>query len=393
MDSRPGQQRPFRLRTITAGTRLESPVDRATLQASMDFLGKARRRFAENGYEVQTLRVASQPAAEFLVGLSGAEALAALCELDQTVAEEGVLLSVGPVNTGAAPDELAPWVTEVVAATSHLSASVEVASSTRAPDHEASRAAAVAVAGIAGATSGGEGNFRFAAAANILPGTPFFPVAYHEGEEAFSIGLESAGLVTKAFTGAAELNEGRERLHAVLETELAPIEALAHEIARREDRRYLGIDVSPAPGLDDSIAAAIEELSGVAFGDTSTLTVCAAITQVLQRLPVTTCGYSGLMLPVLEDRVLAQRAGENRFGIQELLLFSSVCGTGLDLVPLAGDTPTAVLAALIGDVATLSSKLGKPLSARLFPVPGKSAGDLVSFENPHLVDCVVMGLE
>jgi uncharacterized protein (UPF0210 family) len=241
----------------------------------------------------------------------------------------------------------------------------------------------VAVAGIAGATSGGEGNFRFAAAANILPGTPFFPVAYHEGEEAFSIGLESAGLVTKAFTGAAELNEGRERLHAVLETELAPIEALAHEIARREDRRYLGIDVSPAPGLDDSIA----------FGDTSTLTVCAAITQVLQRLPVTTCGYSGLMLPVLEDRVLAQRAGENRFGIQELLLFSSVCGTGLDLVPLAGDTPTAVLAALIGDVATLSSKLGKPLSARLFPVPGKSAGDLVSFENPHLVDCVVMGLE
>ncbi|MEE9562274.1 MAG: DUF711 family protein [Thermoanaerobaculia bacterium] len=393
MRSTPAQQRPFRLRTITAGARLESPVDRATLRASMDFLDKAQRQFEENGYEVQMARIASQPAAEYLAGLSGAEALEALCELDLTVAEGGVLLSVGPVNTGSAPDELAPWVAEVVAATSHLSASVEVASSSRGVDLEACRTAAEVMARIAGATSGGEGNFRFAAAANIQPGTPFFPVAYHDGEEAFSIGLESAGLVKIAFTDAADLSDAKERLRALLEAELAPVEALGHEIARREDWRYLGIDVSPAPGLDDSIAEAIELLSGVAFGGASTLTVCAAITEVLQRLPVTTCGYSGLMLPVLEDRVLAQRAGENRYGVEELLLFSSVCGTGLDVVPLAGDTPVDAVAALIGDVATLSSKLGKPLSARLFLVPGKSAGDLVSFENPHLTDCVVMGLD
>jgi len=359
----------------------------------MDFLDKAQRRFEEKGYEVQMARITSQPAAEYLAGLSGAEALEALCELDLTVAEEGVLLSVGPVNTGSAPDELAPWIAEVVAATSHLSTSVEVASPTRALDLGACRMAAEAMARIAGATSGGEGNFRFAAAANIRPGTPFFPVAYHDGEEAFSIGLESAGLVKMAFADAADLNEGKERLQGLLEAELAPVETLAHEIARREDVRYLGIDVSPAPGLDDSIAEAIELLSGVPFGAASTLTVCAAITEVLQRLPVTTCGYSGLMLPVLEDRVLAERAGEKCFGVKELLLFSSVCGTGLDVVPLAGDTPIDAVAALIGDVATLSSKLGKPLSARLFLVPGKSAGDLVSFENPHLTDCVVMSLD
>ena len=393
MPSNPGQKRPFRLRTITAGARLESPVDRATLRASMGFLDNAQRQFEENGFEVQSVRIASQPAAEYLAGLSGAEALAALCELDLTVAEEGVLLSVGPVNTSAAPDELAPWLAEVVAATSHLSASVEVASSVRAVDLEASRTAAETMAKIAEATDGGEGNFRFAAAANIRPGTPFFPVAYHDGEEAFSIGLESAGLVERAFGEAADLNDGRQRLQALLEAELAPIEALAHEVARREGVRYLGIDVSPAPGLDDSIAGAIELASGVPFGDASTLTVCAAITEVLQHLPLTTCGYSGLMLPVLEDRVLAERAGENRFGVEELLLFSSVCGTGLDVVPLAGDTPIDAVAALIGDVATLSSKLGKPLSARLFPVPGKTAGELVSFDNPHLTDCVVMSLD
>jgi uncharacterized protein (UPF0210 family) len=393
MRSNPAQERPFRLRTITAGARLESAVDRATLRASIDFLGRAQRQFESDGFEVQSVRIASQPAADYLAGLNGDEALAALCELDLAVAEEGVLLSVGPVNTGAAPAELAPWLAEVVSATSHVSASVEVASAARAPDLEATRTAAETMTRIAAATSGGEGNFRFAAAANIRPGTPFFPVAYHDGEEAFSIGLESAGLVKAAFAGAADLKEGKERLRELLEAELAPVEALAHEIARRENVRYLGIDVSPAPGLDDSIAEAIELLSGVVFGGASTLTVCAAITEILRDLPVTTCGYSGLMLPVLEDRVLAQRAGENRFGVEELLLFSSVCGTGLDVVPLAGDAPLEAVAALIGDVAALSDKLGKPLSARLFLVPGKSAGDLVSFENPHLTDCMVMSLD
>ena len=50
------------------------------------------------------------------------------------------------------------------------------------------------------------------------------------------------------------------------------------------------------------------------------------------------CGYCGLMLPVLEDPVLAQRAGEGRYSVRDLLLYSSVCGTGLDVVPVPGDT-------------------------------------------------------
>lgn len=96
------------------------------------------------------------------------------------------------------------------------------------------------------------------------------------------------------------------------------------------------------------------------------------------------------MLPVLEDTVLAQRAIEGRYGVSDLLLYSSVCGTGLDVVPLPGDIAREELAALIGDVAALSQKYQKALSARLFPVPGKKAGEMVSFDNPYLTDCVVM---
>src|SRR5256885_3068821 len=74
------------------------------------------------------------------------------------------------------------------------------------------------------------------------------------------------------------------------------------------------------------------------------------------------CGYSGLMLPVLEDPVLARRASEGRFSVRDLLLYSSVCGTGRDVVPLPGDSRADRLAALIADVAALSTKLRKPLS-------------------------------
>jgi uncharacterized protein (UPF0210 family) len=99
------------------------------------------------------------------------------------------------------------------------------------------------------------------------------------------------------------------------------------------------------------------------------------------------------MLPILEDPVLAQRASEGRIRVSELLLFSSVCGTGLDVVPLAGDASADSMGRLIGDVATLSHRLRKPLSARLFPVPGKTVGETATFNDPLLFACKTLPLD
>ena len=108
------------------------------------------------------------------------------------------------------------------------------------------------------------------------------------------------------------------------------------------------------------------------------------MTSVIRDLPIRTCGYCGLMLPVLEDQVLAKRVSEDRFDLRDLLLYSSVCGTGLDMVPLPGDVSTETLAGIIADVAALSNRLRKPLSARLYLVPGKAPGELAHFDNPYL---------
>jgi len=94
------------------------------------------------------------------------------------------------------------------------------------------------------------------------------------------------------------------------------------------------------------------------------------------------------MLPVLEDTTLAART--SLFTLHSLLLYSTVCGTGLDTVPLPGDTSADALAAILLDLATLAAKLGKPLTARLMPIPGSCAGDETHFDFEYFAGARVM---
>ena len=384
----------FRIRTITAGVNLRNTSDLATVEAAIGFLQRAKKKFEDEGYEIQTLRIATQPLPEYLNGKSRLAALADLRAIDGVVSSKNVLFSIGPVITDDRYDPDFPsWATQLVKETKNINFSVTVASPERGIHRQTTLTAAEAIVAISKSSPGGEGNFRFTAAANCLAGTPFFPVAYHQGAQAFSIGLESPGLLQEAFRDSKDIEDAKAKLKTLLESELRPVEKLAVQIARDDHREYRGIDVSPAPAKDRSIGAAIEALTRVPFGSASTLAACAAITDVLKSLNIKTCGYSGLMLPVLEDPVLAQRAAEGLYSVRELLLYSSVCGTGLDVVPLAGDAPASELSALIRDVAALSTKLHKPLSARLFLIPGKKAGERAEFNNPFLTTSVVMKLD
>jgi uncharacterized protein (UPF0210 family) len=64
----------------------------------------------------------------------------------------------------------------------------------------------------------------------------------------------------------------------------------------------------------------------------------------------------------------------------------------LDTVPLPGDATPEELAAVVLDVAALAATLGKPLSCRLFPVPGKAAGERTEYDSPYLVNGTVLPL-
>lgn len=388
---RDGPQRACPVRTITAFVALERVTDRAAIEQALARLARAKRRFGDEGYEVQTTRLVLPPILAKLDARARRGALAELRAIDALCASRQTLLGLGPVLMEDRPDaELAPWSADLVASTKATSFSAVIASPTGGIHAHGVRVAAAVTRAVASAMPSGMGSFQFAASANVPSGTPFFPVGWHDGVDAIAIGLESPRLLRESFTGATDREDARHRLTARLTTELQEVERLAIAVARAEGVQYGGIDSSPAPLGDDSIGGAIEALSGAPFGEAGTLQACALVTDVIKRLPVKLCGYSGLMLPVLEDTVLARRASEGRYGIRDLLLFSSVCGTGLDVVPLPGDTPSATLERIMFDVAAQAVKLSKALSVRLFLVPGKSVGDRVHFDDPRLFDTVVL---
>jgi len=384
-------KRGFPVRTITAFVALDRLSDRAPLERALARLARAKSRFEAEGYEVQTTRVVLPPLVAAMDARRRRDALADIRGIDALCAEAHAICGLGPVLMADRPDaELAPWSADLVRSTKTISFSAIIASQLDGIHEHGIRVAAEVTRAVAGALPTGMGSFQFAAAANVPVGTPFFPVGWHSGPDALAVGLESPSLVRDAFTGARDREDARSRLTARFTSELREVERIASAVARTEGVGYGGIDSSPAPLGDDSIGGAIEVLTGAPFGEAGTLQACALITDVIKRVPVKLCGYSGLMLPVLEDKVLAQRAREGRYGLRELLLFSSVCGTGLDVVPIPGDTPQSTIERILMDVAAQSVKLNKALSVRLFLVPGKSVGDPVHFEDPRLFDTVVL---
>jgi uncharacterized protein (UPF0210 family) len=381
----------FRVRTITAGVTLNSLADTATLHQAIEFLKKAKQEYISRGYEVQTLRISTQNLYKYLTQVSYDQALPFLQVFDKIALRSGVILSVGQILE---PDKyqagIAKWADKLIHSTTTISFSLPISSHEIGIHFNSIKAAAEIISTIS-RTNGGEACFRFTASANCPAGIPFFPAAFHEGINSFAIGLESASLITEAFTKDSHPATARETLKSLLEKNLLPVQGIAENISKIFQWPYDGIDASPAPGLGASIGQAIETYSKQPFGSPATLATCALITDVLKKLDIKKCGYSGLMLPVIEDKVLAKRARENRFTVQELLLFSSVSGTGLDVVPLAGNTSTQVIENILTDVAALSLKYtSKALSARLFLLPGKKPGEIVTFKNPYLTPTVVM---
>jgi uncharacterized protein (UPF0210 family) len=123
------------------------------------------------------------------------------------------------------------------------------------------------------------------------------------------------------------------------------------------------------------------------------LAAAAILTEAIDRADFPHTGFSGLFQPVLEDSVLAKRAAEGTLTIKDALLYSAVCGTGLDTIPLPGDTNAEQLVPLLLDVSALALRLDKPLTARLMPIPGRKAGDETNFDFGFFKNSKVMALE
>jgi uncharacterized protein len=384
----PDPARP-KIRAITAFVNLDRAQYQQQIADAMTMLKRARTIFETRGYEVETIRISTQPFSEYTKGLTTEQALAFFKDYDALAAQQKVAASIGPAMLNADdPESQADLLVDVLKSTKSINGSLVVAdeSGVRWPSIGAAARAMQKLA----ATEHSQGNFKFSAIALVPPLTPFFPGSYHTGfGHQFAIALESANTVAAAFQGAPDLATARQRLTDRLGSEAFAIQALAGRVDQDTGWTYMGIDLSPAPMKSVSIAAALETLTAQPIGSPGTLTGAATITAAIRDIQVKQTGYNGLMLPVLEDSRLAQRWSEGHLSLDSLLSYSAVCGTGLDTVPLPGDISEQQLELIIGDMASLAIKWHKPLSARLLPVAGKKAGDTTEFDDPYLVNATL----
>jgi uncharacterized protein len=375
-----------KVRAITAFVRLDPTTLDRQIADALAVLRNAKADFARQGYQTETIRIVTQPLGELIGGQSDDDALRLLKSLDDLSVKEGFIPGVGPAMMRDSDD---PHVMRLLERALSTLPDIQANSIIAAEDGihwRVIRESAALVRYLTDHAAPSHGNFNFTATAMVKPYGPFYPGAYHTGAgRQFSIGFEGANVVQDVFArthgdfagSVAELTR-QLTIHARVGA------SVGARVAATTGWTFMGVDPTPAPLGEVSIGAAIETYTGAKFGSSGTMTAALIVTTAVKAVPVRQVGYSGLMVPVLEDKLLAQRWAEGTITTDALLAYSAVCGTGLDTIPYPGDISVDQLARIFGDVASLAWKWNKPLSARLQPVAGKRAGDLTEFGGPFL---------
>ena len=370
------------------------PIHPERIGLVADTLTSVREGMIAAGYSVQSLRIATPPLSEIVPKVPLTDRLKFAKQFEaECFAREIDYCAIGP----ALPNELEAYSTipEILENTETVFASGLFADPEIGLSLQAARACAEVIQQVSTVSPDGFGNLRFAALANVPSGSPFFPAAYHRGgPPTFAVATEAADLAVTAFSDGISIKAAARLLIEAIEGHASVITKVAHAISGQSDVRFKGIDFSLAPFPEEarSIGSALQALGVPEPGLPGFIAGSAILTNCIDRAQFERTGFCGLFLPVLEDLVLAQGASDGYLDVRDLLLAATVCGTGLDTIPLPGDTPIEAMYALLLDLGALALRLDKPLTARLMPIPGKSVGDEIHFDFPYFADSRVMGL-
>lgn len=353
-----------------------------------DILHNLKQDFKQEGYQVQTIRMSTQPFYD--ICKTKQSLLSTIKRLDRWMNDQHIdYWNIGPIEKTA---KIA-WVPDILKTSSNVFCTAKICDDTTI-HYSSIRETAKTIQKNADIEPQGFANLRFAALCNIPANTPFYPASYHgHPNPSFSLGFENSDLVYTAFQNASSIEKARQHLYDLLTKTYQPIEEFAEQCSTQYHISYEGIDTSISTSIhkQESIAYACEHLlKEYLFGSPGTLTIAKIITDTVQSLPLKKVGYNGLMLPVLEDHGLAIRNNEQQFNLTNLLLYSAVCGTGLDTIPLPGTISRNKLEHILMDVATLSTKLHKPLSARLMPIPGRKQGEQTQYDFSYFKNSMIM---
>ena len=373
------------IRVITGFVRINTEYYESFIKEAADLLGKAKTAFESSGYDVQTLRVVTNPLPEIVAGMSQDQALTYLKKLDDLATNGNFILNVGPAMLHEGDDPSPMGVAERALSTLRNIEASAIIADADGVHWDTIRRTAELVQYVSEHSPRSLGNLKFAATAMVNQYSPFFPGSYftEEGEQ-FVVGLECADVVQDALVkNKGKYASALSALTSGLAQQTSSAGAVLVKL-HQETPWNTGLNLIVSRVGEASTGGAIEAYTGENFGAGGTLTAMRLIAEAVQAADQS--GNAAVALPVIEDKLLAQRWTENTYNIDSLLAYSYVGGMGVDTVPLPGQIHPGQLKRILSDVAVLAKKLNTPISARLLPVAGKNAGDMTDFNDPSLIN-------
>ncbi len=217
-------------------------------------------------------------------------------------------------------------------------------------------------------------NFRLGVSANVPADGPFFPFTKSSGEFGFSIALEITQEINRIcdYNLRDSLTELRKKIRIRLGEQIFNINNIAIDLEKKYGLVFHGFDFSIAPIIAEngSVVPILQRLGVYNFGKTGTMFATGFLTDMIKSFQkeFKSVGFSGVMYSVLEDLDLCMINNQRGISLEELIQVSTMCGCGIDMIPVSGDINIKELITIFAEVYMVSSRLNKPLGIRLLPI-------------------------
>lgn len=398
----------FDVRTVTMGVSLrdcasssaaetESKVVRKLLTRARRLAATVREVSEELGVPIANSRLAVTPLSYLCESLPRGSSLRIGQAVDHAAEELGINYVGGLtalVHKGWTDGERAfvHQLPEVLAATSRLCSSVNVASTETGINMDAVAAMGELILDLAERTraSQGAGCCRLVVFANAPHDNPFIAGAFHgigQPETAVSVGLSGPGVIRHALERhpSVPLDEVAEIIKRQTFKMCRVAELVLAEVARRLDvtRGIVDLSLAPTPEPGDSVANVLEAIGLTRCGAPGTTAALMLLNEAVKRGGAMATrhagGLSGAFIPVSEDAGMIRAVEEGVLTLSKLEALTSVCSVGLDMVAIPGDTPAEVISGIIADECAIGVINNKTTAARILPVPGGKVGQVVEY--------------
>ncbi|MDF7808552.1 PFL family protein [Pontiellaceae bacterium B12219] len=368
-----------------------------------DFVATCDRIGGKYGVPVVNKRISVTPIAHVGAGFSCDGFIRLAKALDEAATEVGIDIIGGfsanvekGINLGDM--NLIRAVPEALAVTGKVCSSINAGSTRHGlnMDAVALLGETVKAAADASASSHGFGAAKLVVFANQPGDNPFMAGAIHglgEADAVINVGVSGPGVIARALERriAAEgaENLGLDDLAEEIKQATFRVtrcgELIGRQVAKALGLPFGVVDLSlaPTPSVGDSVGEILNILGVDDIGAPGSTAIVAMLNDAVKKggsfASQSVGGLSGAFIPVMEDSVLADAAERGCLTLEKLEAMTCVCSVGLDMVPIPGDTDPETIAAIIADELMIGVINSKTTAARLIPVPGKAAGDFVSF--------------